>query len=90
MHGSSASMAQGECRRVARLDTHPSYDEGHLHGTTWELSYHSHKKATAGQQNNRSSHQPFPISLLHLKDLESQQTAASQKIWDGRPENFGR
>lgn len=35
-------------------------------------------------------HQPFPISLLHATDCESQELAASQGILEGQPAHFWR
>lgn len=80
-------MAQGECRLVRRLDTHPSYDRGDL---AFVLPLAQEGNSSSAEQFSAQQFlQPPAFSLLHLKD-ESQQPAASQRIWDSWPENFGR
>lgn len=59
---------------VLGLDKHSSYDKGHLHAVTSRMCCQSHKKGMAGQQNNSSSHQPFPF----LSSASRTESARSQ------------
>jgi len=53
---------------ILGLGRHASYGKGCSQGISWGTRCQSHEKGTAGRQNNASSHQPLPISLLCLKN----------------------